>query len=81
MYGRVRHHFQKMAAKHDIGRIKGVLGNLYKVTIDADPVPAYVSAWITTALERSSLLHDAEIEVSNKGNVIYLDGTVQSYVA
>lgn len=43
MYGRVRHHFQKMAAKHDIGRIKGVLGISDKVTIDADPIPSDVS--------------------------------------
>jgi osmotically-inducible protein OsmY len=81
MYGRVRHHFQRMAAKHDIGRIKGVLGISDKVTIDADPAPSDVQARITAALERNSLLHDAEIEVSNEGNVIYLDGTVQSYAA
>jgi osmotically-inducible protein OsmY len=81
MYGRVRHHFERVSAKHDIGRVAGVLGITDTVSIDGDPIPSDVSARITTALERSSLLHDAEIEVSNTGSVIYLDGQVASYAA
>jgi osmotically-inducible protein OsmY len=81
MYGRVRHHFERVSAKHDIGRVSGVLGITDTVSIDGDPIPSDVSARITTALGRSSLLHDAEIEVSNTGSVIYLDGQVASYAA
>ena len=79
--GRVRRHVELMVAKHDVGHVHGVLGVTSNVIIDADPIPSDVAARITSGLERSSLLHDSAINVSNSGSAVFLDGSVGSYAA
>jgi osmotically-inducible protein OsmY len=79
--GRVRRHFQRMAAKRAVGRVEGVLGMTDNVTINADPIPSDVAARITKALQRNVLVDDSLIEVTNQGSTIYLDGTTSSYAA
>ncbi|MCU1491794.1 MAG: ornithine aminotransferase [Acidimicrobiaceae bacterium] len=79
--GRVRHQFERLAAKFDASHVHGVLGVNDNVAIDSAPIPTDVSSRITTALGRSSLLNGASISVSNNGGTVFLDGTIGSHTA
>lgn len=79
--GQVRRHFQRVAAKHAVGRVPGVLGITDDITISGDPIPSDVADRINKAFRRRAILHGSDIEVSNIGSTIYLDGTVTSGAA
>ena len=76
--GDVRHHFQRQAAEHAVGKLDGVLGISDKIAITSDPIPSDVADRIHKAFERNAIIDDSKIEVSNVGPVVYLDGTTTS---
>jgi osmotically-inducible protein OsmY len=79
--GEVRHHFQRQAAEHAVGRVEGVLGITNRLGITSDPIPSDVVARIDKALRRNAIIDDSLIEVSNSGHTIFLDGTTSSWTA
>ncbi|HMD47415.1 MAG TPA: BON domain-containing protein [Acidimicrobiales bacterium] len=79
--GEVRHHFQVMAAKHDVGRVPGVLGINDKMTITANPIPSDVADRINRAFRRNAIIDESKIQVSVSGHTVFLDGTVDSWDA
>ena len=79
--GRVRRHFQRLAAKMAVGHVDGVVGITNNIAINPEPIPSDVAERITKALERSALVGDSHIEVTNVGTTIYLDGSTSSYAA
>ncbi|HMD47423.1 MAG TPA: BON domain-containing protein [Acidimicrobiales bacterium] len=79
--GRVRRHFQRLAAKHAVERVNGVLGVTDNVVISNDPIPTDVAERINKALRRKSILDGSVIEVSASDHTIYLDGTTDSWAA
>jgi len=79
--GRVRNHFQRVAAKLAVSHVAGIRGVDENITIVSDPIPSDVSERITSALKRSALLEGTSVQVSNMGSTIYLDGEVGSYAA
>jgi osmotically-inducible protein OsmY len=79
--GRVRNHFQRVAAEHAVSKLHGVLGMSDEVTISGDPIPSDVANRINKAFQRSSIIDDSLITVSNQGETIYLDGTAGSWTA
>jgi osmotically-inducible protein OsmY len=79
--GEVRRHFQRLAAEHAVGKLDGVLGIEDKVTITSAPIPSDVADRINKAFQRSAIIDDSLIKVSNEGGTIYLDGEVSSWNA
>jgi osmotically-inducible protein OsmY len=79
--GQVRRHFQRLAAKHAVGRVSGVLGITDEIAISGDPIPSDVADRINKAFERNAILDSSLIDVSNLDHTIYLDGTVTSGTA
>jgi osmotically-inducible protein OsmY len=79
--GQVRRHFQRLAAKHAVGRVPGVLGITDEITISGDPIPSDVADRINKAFGRKAILDGSVIKVSNVDHTIYLDGTVSSGAA
>jgi osmotically-inducible protein OsmY len=79
--GEVRHHFQRQAAVHAVGRVPGVLGVNNKITLTDEPIPSDVAERINKAFKRNAILDDSMITVSNAGPTIYLDGVVGSWTA
>jgi len=79
--GHVRHHYQRRAAEHAVSHVDGVLGIDNAIVISSDPVPGDVARRIHKALKRDALVDDSLIEVTNRGSTVYLDGTVDSYLA
>ncbi len=79
--GQVRHHFQRKAAEHAVGRIDGVraVGDL--TTLTDEPIPSDVAARINKAFERSAIIDHSGIKVSNVGHTVYLEGSTSSYVS
>jgi osmotically-inducible protein OsmY len=79
--GQVRHHYQRQAAEHAVSRIDGVLGVDNLIAISSDPVPTDVADRISKAFQRSAIIDDSQIMVTNDGHTINLMGTVGSYTA
>ncbi len=79
--GQVRHHYQRMAAEHAVGRVDGVLGIDDSVTITNGPIPSDVADRIQKALKRNAVVDDSKIAVTNDGSTIYLDGTADSWMS
>jgi len=79
--GTVRHHFQRQAANQAVSRVAGVRGVTDNILLSSDPVPTDVADRINRALQRSAVIDDSLIKVSNSGHTVYLDGAVGSYVA
>lgn len=79
--GQVRHHREREAAKFAVSRVDGVLGMRDSITISHDPIPSDVADRINKAFQRSAIIDDSLISVTNEDHTIYLDGTVGSYVA
>jgi osmotically-inducible protein OsmY len=79
--GTVRHHLQRQAAGHTVGRVRGVLGINDEIRLSDDPIPSDVVDRINKALRRSAIVDDSTITVSNNGHVIYLDGVTDSWAA
>jgi osmotically-inducible protein OsmY len=79
--GRVRHHFQRQAAKLAAGRVDGVLGIMDHIEISSEPIPGDVADRIKKAFRRNAILDDSLIDVTNTDHTIFLDGTVGSYAA
>jgi len=79
--GQVRHHYQRIAAEHAVGRVAGVLGIVDNVTITSGPIPSDVAGRIKKALERNAVVDDSRIAVTNDGSTIYLDGTAASWMS
>ncbi len=77
--GQVRHHYQRKAAEHAVGRIDGVraVGDL--ITLTDEPIASDVAARINKAFERSAIIDHSGIKVSNVGHTIYLEGSTSSY--
>jgi osmotically-inducible protein OsmY len=73
--GNVRHHFQRLAAEHAVRRVDGVLGITSHITLTSEPIPGDVANRINKAFQRSAIIDDSQITVSNDGPTIYLDGT------
>jgi osmotically-inducible protein OsmY len=79
--GDVRHHFQRRAAEHAVGKVDGVLGISNRIAITTDPIPSDVAFRINKAFERNAIIDDSTIEVTNVGPTVYLDGTATSWLA
>ena len=79
--GEVRHHFQRQAAHHAVGRVPGVLGVTNGITLTDEPIPPDVAARIEKAFKRNAIIDDSVIQVTNRGHTIYLDGVVNSWDA
>jgi osmotically-inducible protein OsmY len=79
--GDVRHHFQRRAAEHAVGKVDGVLGISNRIAITTDPIPSDVAFRINKAFERNAIIDDSTIEVTNVGPTVYLDGTATSWAA
>ncbi len=79
--GEVRHHFQRQAAEHAVGKLDGVLGVSNKIAITTDPIPSDVADRIQKAFKRNAIIDDSMIEVTNVGPTIYLDGAASSWTA
>jgi osmotically-inducible protein OsmY len=79
--GEVRHHFQRKAAEHAVGRVPGVLDVSDHIALTDQPIPSDVADRINKAFERSALIDGSRIKVSNAGHTIYLDGVVGSWNA
>ncbi len=81
MTGKVRHHYQRQAAEQVVRRVDGVLSVFDNVSITSDPLPGDVAERINKAFERSATIDAGPITVSNSGPTVYLDGTVDTWVA
>jgi osmotically-inducible protein OsmY len=79
--GEVRHHYQRLAAEHAVGKLDGVLGVSDKIAITTDPIPSDVADRIQKAFKRNAIIDDSMIEVTNVGPTIYLDGATSSWAA
>jgi osmotically-inducible protein OsmY len=79
--GTVRHHFQRKAANQAVSKVAGVRGVEDNIRITADPIPSDVTDRINRALQRDAIIDHSLIKVSNSGHIVYLDGTVGSFVA
>jgi osmotically-inducible protein OsmY len=79
--GKVRHQYQRQAAEHAVRRVGGVLGVTNNVTLTSQPLPTDVADRITQAFQRSAIIDESKIKVSNDGPTIYLDGIVPSWNA
>jgi osmotically-inducible protein OsmY len=79
--GEVRHHFQRQAAQHAVGRVPGVLGVRNKIALTDEPLPPDVAARINKAFKRNAIIDDSVIRVTNDGHTIHLDGVVNSWAA
>jgi osmotically-inducible protein OsmY len=79
--GQVRRHYQRQAAEFAVSKVDGVLGVYNAVTLTNAPLPGDVAERIGKALERSSMLDNADIDVTNDGATIFLDGTTTSWNA
>jgi osmotically-inducible protein OsmY len=79
--GEVRHHYQRQAAHHTVGRVPGVLGVTNGITLTDEPIPPDVAARIEKAFKRNAVIEDSTIQVTNRGHTIYLDGVVNSWDA
>jgi osmotically-inducible protein OsmY len=79
--GEVRHHFQRQAAHHAVGRAPGVLGVANRISLTDEPIPPDVAARIEKAFKRNAIVDDSVIQVTNRDHTIYLDGIVNSWDA
>jgi osmotically-inducible protein OsmY len=79
--GEVRHHFQRQAAHHTVGRVPGVLGVTDVITLTDEPIPSDVVARIERAFKRNAVIDESVIQVTNRGHTVYLDGVVDSWDA
>ncbi len=79
--GDVRHHFQRRAAEHAVGKVDGVLGISNRIAITTDPIPSDVAFRINKAFARNAIIDNSTIEVTNVGPTVYLDGTATSWAA
>lgn len=79
--GEVRHHFQRQAAHHAVGRAPGVLGVVNEITLTDEPIPPDVAERIQRAFKRNAIIDDSVIQVTNRGHTIYVDGVVNSWDA
>jgi osmotically-inducible protein OsmY len=79
--GEVRHHFQRQAAHHAVGRLPGVLGVVNGITLTDEPIPPDVAARIEKAFQRNAIIDDSVIRVTNRDHTICLDGVVNSWDA
>jgi osmotically-inducible protein OsmY len=79
--GKVRHHFQRQAAEQAVRRVDGVLGITNHITLTSEPIPSDVANRINKAFQRSAIIDDSKITVSNDGPMIYLDGTAATWTA
>lgn len=79
--GEVRHHYERQAAQHAVGKVDGVLGVDNTIALTDAPIPTDIADRITKAFQRSAIINDSLIEVSNVGHTVYLDGKADSWVA
>ena len=79
--GEVRHHFQRKAAEHAVGRMPGVLDVSDHITLTDEPIPSDVAERIDKAFERNAIIDGSVIKVSNQSHTIYLDGVAGSWIA
>lgn len=79
--GKVRHHFQRLAAKRAVAHVDGVLGIVDNLAIGDEPLPDDVAERINKAFHRSAIIDDSRIEVSSSGSTVYLDGRCDSWYA
>jgi osmotically-inducible protein OsmY len=78
MTGNVRHHFQRQAAEHVVGTLRGLRGYTDDVTVSGEPAQD-VADGIRSALTRSATIDAGGIRVTDQNGVVTLDGTVRSY--
>ena len=79
--GEVRHHYQKLAAEHAVRKVDGVLGVDNAIALTNAPIPSDIADRINKAFQRSAIINDATIQVSNEGHTVYLDGKADSWAA
>jgi osmotically-inducible protein OsmY len=79
--GEVRRHYQRVAARHAVSRVIGILGVSDDTQITREPIASDIGDRITKALERNAIVDGSLIEVTNVGDTVYLDGTTDSYMA
>jgi len=80
--GQVRHHYERRAAQHAVGKVAGVLGVTDNIVVaSGDAIPSDVADRINKAFRRNAIIDDSLIDVSVDGHTVYLDGTVDSWAA
>jgi osmotically-inducible protein OsmY len=79
--GRVRNHFQRQAAEFAVEHVNGVLGIENLVATSSEPIPTDVADRINKAYQRSAIIDDSKIVVTNDGHTVVLSGVVGSYAA
>jgi osmotically-inducible protein OsmY len=79
--GRVRHHYQSDAAEWAVSHVDGMLAMENLIAISSEPIPSDIADRIHKAFQRSAIIDDSKIRVTNDGHTVYLDGIVGSYAA
>lgn len=79
--GQVKRHLQSRMAVHAVERVEGVLGVTDEIVVAGGPPRNDAAELIYAAFARSAIIDEANIKVSNDGNCVYLDGTVDSWTA
>ena len=79
--GQVRNHFERQAAELALSRVDGVLGIENLIAISNEPIPSDIADRINKAFERSAIIDDSRITVTNDGHEVFLTGSVGSYAA
>jgi osmotically-inducible protein OsmY len=81
LHGQVRNLFQRQAASDAVSHVDGILGIDNLVAISPEPIPTDIAARINKAYERSAIIDDSKIRVTNDGHTVFLTGIVGSYAA
>ena len=79
--GRVRHHYQSDAAEWAVSHVDGLLAMENLIAISSEPIPSDIADRINKAFQRSAIIDDSKIKVTNDGHTVYLDGLVSSDAA
>lgn len=71
--------YQKHAAESAIQHLAGVTGVSNEIRIEPTAIQEDIKQSITSAIQRSAILHDADIQVQVSGSVVVLTGRVHNH--
>jgi osmotically-inducible protein OsmY len=64
-----------------VRKVDGVLGIDNAIVLTDAPIPSDIADRISKAFQRSAIINDSLITVSNVGHTVYLDGKADSWAA
>jgi osmotically-inducible protein OsmY len=79
--GEVSHHHHRRAAELAVARVAGVLGVTNKIALTRGTPAGDTAARIEKAFARQAIIDSSGVEVSNVGDIVYLDGHVATWAA